>query len=106
MKETQPTKSKILCMILEVAVTVVLIDNFGSIGRSGLGSSSSFTYFKTVVQEQFKALNVRLDDLQSTPRYRSPTSRNNDEEEEEEYLDGRNNENERRRKGEPRHDNY
>ncbi|RDX97802.1 hypothetical protein CR513_19375, partial [Mucuna pruriens] len=63
--------------------------------------------FIKAIQEQFKALNARLDDLQSTPRYRSPTSRNNDEEEEEEYLDGRNNENEkRRRKGESRRDNY
>ncbi|RDX98155.1 hypothetical protein CR513_18964, partial [Mucuna pruriens] len=35
-------------------------------------------------------------------RYKSPTSRNNDEEEEEEYSDGINNENERRRKGEPK----
>ncbi|RDY01378.1 hypothetical protein CR513_15312, partial [Mucuna pruriens] len=46
-----------------------------------------------------KALNARLDYLQSTPRYKSPTNRNNDEEEEEEYLDGRNKGNERRRKG-------
>ncbi|RDX68000.1 hypothetical protein CR513_53057, partial [Mucuna pruriens] len=60
--------------------------------------------FIKVVQEQFKALNARLDDLQSTPRYKSLTSRSNDEEEE--CLGGRNNENERRRKGEPRHDNY
>ncbi|RDY04058.1 hypothetical protein CR513_12265, partial [Mucuna pruriens] len=51
-----------------------------------------------------KALNTRLDDLQSTPRYKIPT-RNNDEEEEE-YSDGRYNENERRRKGEPRRNNY
>ncbi|RDX97620.1 hypothetical protein CR513_19588, partial [Mucuna pruriens] len=36
----------------------------------------------------------------------SPMSQNNDEEEEEEYSDGRYNENERRRKDEPRHDNY
>ncbi|RDX89806.1 hypothetical protein CR513_28416, partial [Mucuna pruriens] len=57
-------------------------------------------------QEQFKALNAKLDDLQSTPRYKSSTSRNNDEEEEEEYSDGRYNENERRRKGEPRRDYY
>ncbi|RDX94403.1 hypothetical protein CR513_23216, partial [Mucuna pruriens] len=84
-----------------------------------------------VFQEQFKALNVKLDDLLSIPRYRSPTSRRNDEEEEdsclvsksvsnvfnmfsnplyeheeEEYSDGRHNENERRRRDEPRRDNY
>ncbi|RDY12028.1 hypothetical protein CR513_03226, partial [Mucuna pruriens] len=84
-----------------------------------------------VFQEEFKALNARLDDLQPIPRYRSPTSRHNDKEEEdfgstsksismvfnmfsnplyeheeEEYLDGRHNENERRRRGEPRCDNY
>ncbi|RDY08089.1 Retrovirus-related Pol polyprotein from transposon 17.6, partial [Mucuna pruriens] len=39
-------------------------------------------------------------------RYRSPTSRHNDEEEEKEYSDGRYNENERRRRGEPRRDIY
>ncbi|RDY04134.1 hypothetical protein CR513_12197, partial [Mucuna pruriens] len=51
-------------------------------------------------QEQFKALNAKLDDLQpipSNPLY---------EHEEEEYLDGQHNENERRRRGEPRRDNY
>ncbi|RDX81054.1 hypothetical protein CR513_38315, partial [Mucuna pruriens] len=42
----------------------------------------------------------------SGKRYKSPTSRNKDKEEEEEYLDGRNNENKRRRKGESRCDNY
>ncbi|RDX84898.1 hypothetical protein CR513_33980, partial [Mucuna pruriens] len=42
----------------------------------------------------------------SRSRYRSPTSRHNDEEEEKEYSDGRYNENERRRKGEPRRENY
>ncbi|RDX96866.1 hypothetical protein CR513_20427, partial [Mucuna pruriens] len=57
-------------------------------------------------QEQFKALNARLDDLQPIPRYRSPTSQQNDEEEEEENSNGRYNENERIRKGEPRRDNY
>ncbi|RDY04768.1 hypothetical protein CR513_11478, partial [Mucuna pruriens] len=51
-------------------------------------------------------INARLDDLQPIPRYRSPTSRHNDEEEEEEYSNGRYNENERRIRGEPRHDNY
>ncbi|RDX73691.1 hypothetical protein CR513_46658, partial [Mucuna pruriens] len=56
-------------------------------------------------QEQFKSLNAKFDDLQPIPRYRSPTSRHNDEEEEE-YSDGRYNENEWRRKGEPRRDNY
>ncbi|RDY08186.1 hypothetical protein CR513_07604, partial [Mucuna pruriens] len=62
--------------------------------------------FIKAFQEQFKALNAKLDDLEPIPRYRSPTSRQNDEEEEEEYLDGRYNENESRRRGEPRHDNY
>ncbi|RDY04037.1 hypothetical protein CR513_12304, partial [Mucuna pruriens] len=52
------------------------------------------------------ALNARLDDLQSTPGYKSPVSQNNDEKEEKEYSNGRNNEKERRRKGEPRRDNY
>ncbi|RDX70782.1 hypothetical protein CR513_49936, partial [Mucuna pruriens] len=62
--------------------------------------------FLEMMKEQFKALNARLDDLQSTPRYKSLTSQSNDEKEEEEYSDGRNNENERRRKDEPRCDNY
>ncbi|RDY02220.1 hypothetical protein CR513_14353, partial [Mucuna pruriens] len=63
--------------------------------------------FIKAVQEQFKDLNARLDDLQFTPRFKNPISLNNEEEEEEEeYSDGRNNENERRRKGEPRCDNY
>ncbi|RDX91863.1 hypothetical protein CR513_26095, partial [Mucuna pruriens] len=64
-------------------------------------------------QEQFKALNAKLDDLQPIPKYRSPTSRHNDEEEEDscsasksEYSNGRHIENERRRRGEPRRDNY
>ncbi|RDY06560.1 hypothetical protein CR513_09437, partial [Mucuna pruriens] len=57
-------------------------------------------------QEQFITLNVKLDDLQPIPKYRSPTSRHNDEEEEEEYSNGRYNENERRRRSEPRRDNY
>ncbi|RDY10238.1 hypothetical protein CR513_05275, partial [Mucuna pruriens] len=39
------------------------------------------------------------------PRHRNPTSQHNDEEEEEEYSDGRYNENDRRREGEPRCDN-
>ncbi|RDX65789.1 hypothetical protein CR513_55527, partial [Mucuna pruriens] len=55
---------------------------------------------------QFKALNAKLDDLQPIPRYRNPTSQHNDEEEEEEYSDERYNENEWRRKGELRRDNY
>ncbi|RDX76307.1 hypothetical protein CR513_43721, partial [Mucuna pruriens] len=84
-----------------------------------------------VFQEQFKALNAKLDDLQPIPKYRSPTSQHNKEEEEdsdsasklvskvfnmfsnplyeheeEKYSDGRYNENERRRRGEPRNDNY
>ncbi|RDX99595.1 hypothetical protein CR513_17327, partial [Mucuna pruriens] len=62
--------------------------------------------FIKAFQEQFKALNAKLDGLQPIPRYRSPTSRHNDEEEEEEYSDERYNENERRRRGEPRCDNY
>ncbi|RDY03706.1 hypothetical protein CR513_12684, partial [Mucuna pruriens] len=84
-------------------------------------------------QEQFKGLSAKLDDLQPIPKYRSPTSQHNKEEEEEEdscsasksvsnlfnmfsnplyeheeeeYSDGRHNENERRRRGEPRRDNY
>ncbi|RDX63595.1 hypothetical protein CR513_57956, partial [Mucuna pruriens] len=62
--------------------------------------------FIKAFQEQFKVLNVKLDDLQHIPRYRSPTSQHNDEEEEEEYSNGRYNENEWRRKGEPRCDIY
>ncbi|RDX86177.1 hypothetical protein CR513_32524, partial [Mucuna pruriens] len=62
--------------------------------------------FIKAFEEQFKALNAKLDDLQPIPRYRSPTSRHNEKEEEKEYSDGRYNENERRRRGEPRHDNY
>ncbi|RDX81149.1 hypothetical protein CR513_38208, partial [Mucuna pruriens] len=82
-------------------------------------------------QEQFKALNAKLDDLQPIPRYKSPSNRHNEEEEEEdscsasksvtnmfnvfinplyeheaeEYSGGQHNEKERR-KGEPRRDNY
>ncbi|RDX93163.1 hypothetical protein CR513_24616, partial [Mucuna pruriens] len=63
--------------------------------------------FIKVFQEQFKVVNAKLDDLQPIPRYRSPTSQHNDDEEEEEvYSNGRYNENERRRRGEPRRDNY
>ncbi|RDX73700.1 hypothetical protein CR513_46655, partial [Mucuna pruriens] len=62
--------------------------------------------FIKVFQEQFRALNAKLDDLQPIPRYMSPTSQHNEEKEEEEYSYGRYNENERRRKGEPRCDNY
>ncbi|RDX72267.1 hypothetical protein CR513_48275, partial [Mucuna pruriens] len=62
--------------------------------------------FIKVFQEQFKVVNAKLDDLQPIPRYRSPTSRHNVEEEEKEYSNGRYNENEWRRKGEPRRDNY
>ncbi|RDX78564.1 hypothetical protein CR513_41141, partial [Mucuna pruriens] len=61
--------------------------------------------FIKAFQDQFKALNAKLDDLQPIPRYRSPTNQHNDEEEEE-YSDRRYNENERRRRGEPRRDNY
>ncbi|RDY08618.1 hypothetical protein CR513_07123, partial [Mucuna pruriens] len=83
-------------------------------------------------QEQFKALNAKLDDLQPIPRYSSPSNRHNDDDEEEkdscsasksvtnvfnvfsnplyeyeveEYSCGRHNEKERRR-GEPRRDSY
>ncbi|RDX81541.1 hypothetical protein CR513_37765, partial [Mucuna pruriens] len=66
-------------------------------GEEGEGDVDLKLFIK-VVQEQFKALNARLDDLQSTPRYRSPTK-------EEEYTDGRDNENKMRKKGEPRRDN-
>ncbi|RDY12241.1 hypothetical protein CR513_02986, partial [Mucuna pruriens] len=87
--------------------------------------------FIKAFQEQFKALNAKLDDLQPIPRYMSPTSRHNEKEEEdsgsasksvfkvfnmfsnplyeheeEEHSDGRYNENERRRRGKPRRDNY
>ncbi|RDX96799.1 hypothetical protein CR513_20499, partial [Mucuna pruriens] len=49
-------QSELKCLFYQqVTVRATLIDNFGFI-------------------EQFKALNARLDDLQSTPRYRSPTS--------------------------------
>ncbi|RDY03864.1 hypothetical protein CR513_12481, partial [Mucuna pruriens] len=61
--------------------------------------------FIKAFQEQFKALNAKLDDLQPIPKYSNPTSRHNDEEEKEEYSDERYIENERRR-DEPRHDNY
>ncbi|RDY00577.1 hypothetical protein CR513_16213, partial [Mucuna pruriens] len=76
-------------------------DNFGSTNRS---LRSRFDNFGST--EQLKALNAKLDDLQPIPKYRSPTSRHNDEEEEEKYSHGRYNGNERRRKGEPRCDNY
>ncbi|RDX70999.1 hypothetical protein CR513_49698, partial [Mucuna pruriens] len=62
--------------------------------------------FVKAFQEQFKALNAKLDDLQPIPRYKRPTSRHNDKEEEKEYSDRRYNENERSRRGEPRRDNY
>ncbi|RDX69812.1 hypothetical protein CR513_51024, partial [Mucuna pruriens] len=58
--------------------------------------------FKTVLKIMSfgtKALTLEI-------RYRRPTSRHNDEEEEEKYSDGRYNENEKRRIGEPRCDNY
>ncbi|RDX99973.1 hypothetical protein CR513_16903, partial [Mucuna pruriens] len=113
-------------------------DNFGSTGRSRnlimSRKGERDVDLKLVIkifQEEFKALNIRLDDLQPIPKYRSPTSRHNDDEEEdsgsasklvskvfnmfrnplyeheeEEYSDERYNENERRRRGEPRCDNY
>ncbi|RDY10095.1 hypothetical protein CR513_05440, partial [Mucuna pruriens] len=89
-------------------------DNFGSTSKSRIlimtrEEGERDVDLKLVIkafQEQFKALNGKLDDLQPIPKYRSPTSRHNDEEEEEEYSDGRYNENEWRRKGEPRRDNY
>ncbi|RDY10820.1 hypothetical protein CR513_04594, partial [Mucuna pruriens] len=51
-------------------------------------------------QEQFKTLNVKLDDLQPIPN--NPLY----EHEAEEYSDGQHNEKERRRRGEPRRDNF
>ncbi|RDX73080.1 hypothetical protein CR513_47356, partial [Mucuna pruriens] len=78
----------------------------------------------------FHVINARLDDLEPIPSYRSPTSQHNDEEEdsgsasklvykvfnifsnplyeheEKEYSDGQYNENERRRRDEPRRNNY
>ncbi|RDX82450.1 hypothetical protein CR513_36762, partial [Mucuna pruriens] len=100
-------------------------DNFGSTSRSRLGLSSPFHLFSRwslskIVSFGIKALALEI---------RSPTSRHNDDEEdsgstfksvskvfnmfinplyeheEDEYLDGRYNENERRRRGEPRRDN-
>ncbi|RDX72865.1 hypothetical protein CR513_47593, partial [Mucuna pruriens] len=49
---------------------------------------------------------IKLDNLQPIPKYRSSTSQHNVEEEEKEYSNGRYNENEWRRKGEPGRDNY
>ncbi|RDX72048.1 hypothetical protein CR513_48528, partial [Mucuna pruriens] len=115
-----------------------LFDNFGFTDRSILimtrEEGERDVDLKLVIkafQEQFKALNAKMDDLQPILRYRSPTNRHNDDEEEdfgsasksvskvftifsnplyeheeEEYLDGRHNENERRRRGEPRRDNF
>ncbi|RDY11436.1 hypothetical protein CR513_03880, partial [Mucuna pruriens] len=74
-----------------VAVKVTLsLDNFGSTGRSRnlimtREEGKQDVDLKLVIkvfQEQFKALNVRLDDLQPISKYRSPTSRHNNEEEE------------------------
>jgi len=60
--------------------------------------------FVKVVNEQFQALNLRLDSLQSPFRSRSGGQSTSKEEEEEEYSDARSHE--RRRRGEPRRDNH
>ncbi|RDY11695.1 hypothetical protein CR513_03598, partial [Mucuna pruriens] len=84
-----------------------LYDIGGPMTRSQLGPLFLLiTLVLLIGREQLEALNVRLDDLQSTPKYKSLTSRNKDEEEEKEYLDGRINENKRSRKCEPRCENY
>ena len=56
------------------------------------------------VNEQFQALNLRLDGLQSPFRFRSHRQSTLEEEEKEEYLDERSHG--RRRRGEPRRDNH
>ncbi|RDX94561.1 hypothetical protein CR513_23040, partial [Mucuna pruriens] len=106
-------------------------DNFGSTDRKERERDVDLKLFIKAVHEQFQAINARLDDLQPIPRYRSPTNRHNNEEEEdsgsasksvfkmfnmfsnplyeheeEKYSDGRYDEKERRRRGEPRRDNY
>ena len=63
--------------------------------------------FVKAVNEQFQALNLRLDILQSPFRSRShrkSTSEEEEEEEEEEYLDARSHG--RRRRGKPKRDNH
>jgi len=60
--------------------------------------------FVKVVNEQFQALNLRLDSLQSPFRSRSHIQSTIEEEEEEKYSDARSHG--RRRRGEPRRDNH
>ena len=68
------------------------------------GGELDLKLFVKAVNEQFKALNARLDDLQFSSSSRTPLRRNHHEEEkEEEYSDRRTNE--RRRRDEPRSDN-
>ncbi|RDX96734.1 hypothetical protein CR513_20571, partial [Mucuna pruriens] len=61
-----------------------------SLQGSSFGIKENLKQIAKVFQEEFKALNARLDDLQPIPRYKSPISQHNDDEEEEErdnYLD-------------------
>ena len=60
--------------------------------------------FVKAVNEQFQALNLRLDSLQSLFRFRSHRQSTSEEEEEEEYSDARSHG--RKRRGEPRRDNH
>ena len=60
--------------------------------------------FVKVVNEQFQALNLRLDSLQSPFRSRSRRQSTSEEEEEEQYSDTRSHG--RRRRGEPRRNNH
>ncbi|RDX76488.1 hypothetical protein CR513_43516, partial [Mucuna pruriens] len=89
-------------------------DNFGSTDRSREEGEwdVDLKLVVKVFQEEFKAIYARLDDLQPIPSSKLVSKVVNMfsnplyEHEEEEYSNGRYNENERRRRGEPRRDNY
>ncbi|RDX83912.1 hypothetical protein CR513_35120, partial [Mucuna pruriens] len=96
MEEVETERENIFhfrCLVIEKLCSII-IDEDSSVNEVDL------ELFIKAVQEQFKALNARLDDLQSTSKYKSSTK------EEEEYSDGRNDENERRRKDALRCNNY
>ncbi|RDX97024.1 hypothetical protein CR513_20255, partial [Mucuna pruriens] len=84
---------------------------FAPLWAAGLQSRPVAVRVKFLLLSTFKTIHIKIMSFSIRAstleiRYRSPTSRHNDEEEEKEYSDGRYNENEWRRKGEPRCDNY
>ena len=97
--KTQVTKTLFECK----HVIKCLCENFFLLTQfMGGGEEVNVRLMMMAIQEQFKALNKKLDDLQYTSRFRS-SMQNTYEEKEKKYL----NENTRRRRGgDFRRDNY